>query len=75
MTAKKDSVLTIDERLQHGNLTVVEVRTLRNRSHSGFYEDLKRGLVSVRKIGRKTVVPGPVARAYIAGQPLPSQAA
>jgi hypothetical protein len=44
------------------------VRALKNRSHSGFYEDLKNGLVAIRKIGRKTVVPGPIARAYIAGR-------
>jgi hypothetical protein len=74
MTAKSNFALTIEDRLKHGNLTIVEVRALRNRSHSGFYEDVKRGLVSVRKIGRKTVVPGPVAVAYIAGLPLPSAA-
>ena len=64
--------LTLQERLDAGNLTVDEVLTLRNRSRTGFYADLKQGLVSIRKIGRKTVIPGPVARAYIAGLPIPS---
>lgn len=71
---KPQSALTIQERLEVGNLTVDEVCELRNRSRSGFYEDLKQGLVSIRKIGRKSVVPGPVATAYIGGRALPSDA-
>jgi hypothetical protein len=56
----------LDERLEHGNLTVREVCHLASRSRAGFYQDRQRGLVEIRKIGRKTVVPGPSARAYIA---------
>jgi len=67
---KEQSALSLADRLAFGNLTVEETRTLKNRSHSGFYEDLKEGLVAVRKIGRKTVVPGPIAKAYIAGRPI-----
>lgn len=67
---KASSGLSLADRLAHGNLTVEETRVLKNRSHSGFYEDLKDGLVSVRKHGRKTIVPGPIAAAYIAGRPL-----
>jgi hypothetical protein len=63
-----DKKFSIDERLRCGNLTVSEVCALRNRSRSGFYEDVRNGLVALRKIGRKSVVPGPVARAYIEGR-------
>ncbi len=57
--------ITLEDRLKHGNLTILETCKLANRSHSGFYQDLKRGLVSIRKLGRKSVVPGPVAKRYI----------
>jgi hypothetical protein len=59
---------SLEDRLNHGNLTVKEVRRLKNRSHSGFYEDVKAGLVKIEKIGRKSIVRGPIARAYINGQ-------
>jgi len=64
-SAASHDAITLEDRLKHGNLTVLETRKLANRSHSGFYQDLKRGLVSIRKLGRKSVVPGPVARRYI----------
>jgi hypothetical protein len=67
---KESCALSLADRLAFGNLTVEETRTLKNRSHSGFYEDLKEGLVAIRKIGRKTVVPGPVAKAYVEGRPI-----
>jgi hypothetical protein len=71
MAEQKESyALSLADRLAFGNLTVEETRTLKNRSHSGFYEDLKEGLVAIRKIGRKTVVPGPVAKAYVEGRPI-----
>jgi hypothetical protein len=63
-----DKEFSLAERLEHGNLTIGEVCDLKPRCHSGFYEDLKKGLVVLRKIGRKSVVPGPVARAYIEGR-------
>ena len=65
--ARSITDFTIQDRLDCGNLTIQEVCALKPRSHSGFYEDLKAGKVSIRKIGRKSVVPGPVAKAYIAG--------
>jgi hypothetical protein len=61
---------SLAERFEFGNLSIAETRKLKNRSHSGFYEDLRDGLVAIQKIGRKSVVPGPVARAYIAGLPI-----
>src|SRR5271166_6618124 len=54
--------ISIGDRLEHGVLTVMEVCQLASRSRAGFYADVKKGLVEVRKIGRKTVIPGPVAR-------------
>ena len=71
---KEQSGVSLADRLAFGNLTVEETRTLKNRSHSGFYEDLKEGLVAVRKIGRKTVVAGPIAKAYIEGRPIEAAA-
>jgi hypothetical protein len=65
--------LTLADRLEFGNLTVNEVCALKNRSRTGFYEDVKKGLVSIEKIGdRKSVVRGPVARCYIEGRPIPA---
>ena len=51
--------VTMEDRLANGNLTVAEVC---------FYEDVKAGLVTTRKAGRKTLIPGPVAKRYIAGE-------
>jgi hypothetical protein len=51
-------------------LTIDEVCVLANRSRTGFYADLKAGLVTIRKVGRRSIVPGPVARRYIAGAPM-----
>jgi hypothetical protein len=62
--------VTILDRLEVGNLTIDEVCALANRSKTGFYADLKAGLVTIRKIGRKSVIPGHVAKRYIAGEPV-----
>jgi hypothetical protein len=50
---------SLAERLAYGNLTVKETRLLKNRSHSGFYEDLRCGLVAELMSGRRSrkVVP------------------
>ena len=61
------SGISIQDRLEFGNLTIDEVCDLKKRSRSGFYADLKAGLVQIRKQGRISVVPGPVARRYING--------
>jgi hypothetical protein len=68
-TSERPTV-TLLERLEAGNLTIEETCALANRSKTGFYADLKAGLVSIRKIGRKSVVPGHVAKRYIAGEPI-----
>jgi len=76
MAAQKDTLsIPVEVRLAVGNLTIDEVCALATRSRTGFYEDLAAGLVAVRKIGRKSVVPGPIARAYIEGKPLPPRGA
>jgi hypothetical protein len=67
---KRPARLTLEERFAHGNFTVDEVCELKHRSHSGFYSDRKAGLVEIQKVGRKTIVRGPIARKYIAGEPL-----
>jgi hypothetical protein len=64
----KPQILTIQDRLEYGNLSIAEVCALANRSKTGFYADLKAGLVTIRKIGRESVVPGPAARRYSRGE-------
>ena len=46
-----------------------EVCKLKRRCRSGFYEDVKKGLVKIEKIGRKSIIRGPVAKAYISAGP------
>jgi hypothetical protein len=48
--------------------TINNLVALRGTSTAQFYADLKRGRVEIRKLGRKTVVPGPIAKAYIEGR-------
>jgi hypothetical protein len=62
-----DKEFTLAERLDHGNLGVDEVRKLKRRCRSGFYEDVKKGLVKIEKVGRSSIIRGPVAKAYISG--------
>jgi len=64
---------TLEERFEHGNFTPKEVCQLKNRSHTGFYDDVKRGLVSIEKIGRKTIIRGSIARRYINGDGRPEK--
>ena len=71
---KEESGISLGDRLEHGNLTVEETRTLKNCSHSGFYEDLQGRIGRGPKDRTEDVVPGPIAAAYIAGRPLPEVA-
>jgi hypothetical protein len=64
-TIQKQPIFPLEDRFNFGNFTIPEVRALKNRSHSGFYDDVKAGLVEIDKIGRKSIVRGPVARKYI----------
>jgi hypothetical protein len=68
-TKPTEPPFTLSERFEHGNFLIPEVLALKQRSHTGFYEDLKNGLVSIAKIGSKSIVRGPVARRYIEGRP------
>lgn len=70
------SNLSLKERLEAGgNLTVPEVRALANVGNTKFYKDVKAGRVRIKKFGRKSIISAPDARAYIAGEPIPSDAA
>jgi hypothetical protein len=60
-----DKEFSLAERLEHGNLVVNEVCKLKPRCRSGFYEDVKKGIVKIEKVGRKSIIRGPVAKAYI----------
>ena len=62
--------LTLSDRLEYGNLRIDEVCTLKACSRTRFYLDLKAGLVAIKKQGRNTVVPGPIAARYIRGEPV-----
>jgi hypothetical protein len=55
------------DRLDHGNLEVSEVLELASVSRTKFYDDVKAGLVYIEKRGAKSIVRGPVAKAYIQG--------
>jgi hypothetical protein len=57
--------ITIHDRLEVGNFTVDEVCRLKCLSRVSFYSDVRAGLVEIRKLGRKTVVPGPSVRKYL----------
>ncbi|MGJ0506991.1 MAG: DNA-binding protein [Methylocystis sp.] len=68
--------LTIKERLEAGgNLSVKETMALANVGTTKFYADVKAGRIRVRKFGTKSVVAAEDAKAYIAGKPLPQEAA
>jgi hypothetical protein len=60
--------ISLQERLEFGNLSIDEVCALKRRSRSSFYADVKAGLVVIKKQGRLSVVPGPIAKRYIAGE-------
>lgn len=62
--------ISLADRLEHGNLTIRETCALADASRSKFYEDLKARRVAIRKLGNKSVVPGPIAKRYIAGLPI-----
>jgi hypothetical protein len=55
--------ISLQDRLEHGFLTIDEYRSLNgNQSKSSFYKDLKAGKISIKKLGRKSIIPGPVAK-------------
>jgi hypothetical protein len=61
---------TLGERLEHGNLTIPEVRALKCVSHTKFYIDLNAGKVGIIKSGQSSRIPGPIARRYKDGEPI-----
>ncbi len=64
----KLTLVSFEQRLAHGNLTIPEVCALASRSKTRFYADVQMGLVAITKIGRKSVVYGPVAQRYARGE-------
>lgn len=63
--AKKQPSFTLQERLEFGNLNISEVCELAQRSKAAFYEDVQAGRVTIKKMGRRSVVYGPDAKRYI----------
>ena len=64
------SKFDLKDRLQHGNLEINEICELKPCSRSKLYQDRKAGLVEFLKVGSKSVVPGPIAKKYISGEPI-----
>lgn len=63
---KKDDI-TLADRFAYGNLRIDELCALKPCSRSKFYKDLHGGLLEIRKLGQRTLVPGPIARKYLSG--------
>jgi hypothetical protein len=56
-----ENKFSLEDRLRYGNLEINEICELKPCSRSRFYQDVKAGLVEIRKVGSKSVVPGPIA--------------
>jgi hypothetical protein len=72
---KKKLRFTLGDRLEFGMVTIDELAELSQQSRWKLYDDIKFGRLHVVKSGRSTRVRGPVAKAYLAGQPMPLAAA
>jgi hypothetical protein len=70
MSARKSTTLTLEERLRFGNLSISEVIALKSVSAATFYADVKAGKVAITKHGQRSLVAGPIAAKYIAGEPI-----
>jgi len=63
------TLVSLQDRLDFGYLTIDEYRALNgNQSKSSFYKDLKDGKISIEKRGRKSLIPGSVAKRSLAGE-------
>jgi hypothetical protein len=62
--------ISLSDRLENGNLFISEVCALKPCSRSKFYDDVAEGKVTIEKSGSRSVVRGPVAKRYIAGEPI-----
>ena len=67
-TKTTGSQFSLSERLQHGWLSVEEILALKGVSRSTFYKDAREGRVTFEKHGRRSLLRGPVAAAYLAGE-------
>jgi hypothetical protein len=67
------SNITLQDRLDYGYITIDEFRALNgNQSKSSFYKGLKAGKLLIERRGRKSLVPGPVAKCNLAGKAIPT---
>lgn len=64
---KTTQTITLADRLEHGELTLLELSTLKSVCLTKLYHDIKTGKLPVVKRGRSTRVLGKVARAYVPG--------
>jgi len=62
----------LDERFEHGNITIAELVVLSGRCRATIYKDISAGILKVVRFGKSNnasvFVPGAVAKAYIAGE-------
>jgi len=59
--------VSLADRLEHGFVTIDELRALKICGKTQIYEDIKAGVLPVEKHGRSTRVAGPVAKDYKPG--------
>ena len=64
---RHDAGFSLDDRLRHGWLSVAEICQLKGISRSTLYADARAGRITFEKHGRRSLVRGPVAAAYLAG--------
>jgi|GEM_PF-3382065 hypothetical protein len=64
------NVVTLEERLAHGNISMSELRQLAGVSNTSLYADVRAGKLAYQKRGKSTRVPGPIAKRYINGEPI-----
>ena len=75
MASSETARFSLAERFEHGNFLIPEILELKPVSRTQFYEDVKAGLVTIEKHGRRSHVRGPVAKHYVTGDPGSSVAA
>jgi hypothetical protein len=63
-----ENKFSLEDRFRYGNFEINEICELKPCSRSKVYQDVKAGLIKINKHASKSIVRGPVAAAYIAGQ-------
>jgi hypothetical protein len=67
MRTKYATTISLEDRLEFGELTLAELSALKSVGLTKLYADIREGRLPVVKRGRATRVLGKVARAYVPG--------